>query len=57
VALDLTARTGDFAHNTLFAEVLALEPVGPLLFVNRLPIWQPTFEHERELQTVAAPDS
>jgi hypothetical protein len=57
VALDLTARTGDFAHITLFAEVLALEPVGTLLFVNRLPSWQPTFEHERELQTVAAPDS
>ncbi len=45
---------GDFAHTTLLAEVLAPEPVGPLLFVNRLPSWQPTFEHERELQTVAA---
>ena len=30
------------------------EPIGPLLFVNHLPNWQLTFEHERELQTVIA---
>jgi hypothetical protein len=28
--------------------------VGPLLFVNYLPNWELTFEHERELQTVIA---
>ena len=54
VDLDVTPRTGDFAHTTLIAEVLAPEPIGPLLFVNHLPSWQLTFEHERELQTVAA---
>jgi endonuclease/exonuclease/phosphatase family metal-dependent hydrolase len=54
VDLDVTPRTGDFAHTTLFAEVLAPEPIGSLLFVNHLPSWQLTFEHERELQTVAA---
>jgi endonuclease/exonuclease/phosphatase family metal-dependent hydrolase len=54
VDLNVTPRTGDFAHTTLLVEVLAPEPVGPLLFVNHLPSWQLTFEHERELQTVAA---
>jgi endonuclease/exonuclease/phosphatase family metal-dependent hydrolase len=54
VDLDLATRTGDFAHTTLVVEVLAPEPLGPLLFVNHLPSWQLTFEHERELQTVAA---
>jgi endonuclease/exonuclease/phosphatase family metal-dependent hydrolase len=54
VDLDVTPRTGDFAHTTLIAEVLAPDPIGPLLFVNHLPSWQLTFEHERELQTVAA---
>lgn len=54
VDLDVTLRTGDFAHTTLLAEVLAPDPLGPLLFVNHLPSWQLNFEHERELQTVAA---
>ncbi len=54
VDLDVTPRTGDFAHTTLLAEVFVPEPVGPLLFVNHLPSWQLTFEHERELQTGAA---
>jgi hypothetical protein len=36
----------------LSSGVFAPEPVGPLLFVNHLPNWQLTFEHERELQTV-----
>ena len=52
--LNVTPRTADFACGTLIAEVLAPEPVGPLLFVNHLPNWQLTFEHERELQTVIA---
>ena len=34
VDLKVTPRTGDFAHTTVLAEVLAPEPVGPLLFVN-----------------------
>ena len=48
----MTPRTADFACGTIIAEVLAPEPVGLLLFVNHLPNWQLTFEHERELQTV-----
>jgi len=52
VDLDVTPRTSDFAYTTLLAEVLVPEPLGPLLFVNHLPSWQLTFEHERELQTV-----
>ena len=54
VDLNVTPRTGDFAHTTLLAEILAPEPIGPLLLVNHLPSWQLTFEHERGLQTVAA---
>jgi hypothetical protein len=54
VDLNVTPRTGDFAHTTLLAEILAPDPIGPLLFINHLPSWQLTFEHERELQTVAA---
>src|SRR5215218_9076385 len=52
--LNVTPRTDDFACGTLIAEVLAPEPIGTLLFVNHLPNWQLTFEHERELQTVIA---
>jgi endonuclease/exonuclease/phosphatase family metal-dependent hydrolase len=36
------------------AEVLAPDPVGPLLFVHHKPSWQRGFERERELQAVAA---
>jgi endonuclease/exonuclease/phosphatase family metal-dependent hydrolase len=50
--LNVTPRTADFACGTLISEVSVPEPVGPLLFVNHLPNWQLTFEHERELQTV-----
>jgi endonuclease/exonuclease/phosphatase family metal-dependent hydrolase len=52
--LNVTPRTDDFACGTLIAEVFAPEPIWPLLFVNHLPNWQLTFEHERELQTVIA---
>jgi endonuclease/exonuclease/phosphatase family metal-dependent hydrolase len=52
--LNVTPRTADFACGTLIVEVFTPEPVGPLLFVNHLPNWQLTFEHERELQTVVA---
>jgi hypothetical protein len=52
--LNVTPRTEDFACGTLIVEVFAPEPIGVLLFVNHLPNWQLTFEHERELQTVIA---
>jgi hypothetical protein len=52
--LNVTPRTANFACGTLIAEVLAPEPVGSLLFVNHLPNWQLTIEHECELQTVIA---
>jgi endonuclease/exonuclease/phosphatase family metal-dependent hydrolase len=52
--LNVSPRTDDFACGTLIAEVFAPEPIGTLLFVNHLPNWQLTFEHERELQTVIA---
>jgi hypothetical protein len=53
VDLDVTPRTGDFAHATLVAEVLASDPIGPLLFLCHNCSWQLTHEHERELQSVA----
>jgi endonuclease/exonuclease/phosphatase family metal-dependent hydrolase len=49
--LNVTPQTTDFACGAIIAEVLAPEPLGPLLFVNHLPNWQLTFERERELQT------
>ena len=49
--LNVTPRTEDFACGAIIAEILAPEPVGPLLFVNHLPNWQLTHEHERKLQT------
>jgi endonuclease/exonuclease/phosphatase family metal-dependent hydrolase len=49
--LNVTPRTEDFACGAVIVEVFVPEPVGPLLFVNHLPNWQLTFEHERELQT------
>lgn len=52
--LNVTPRTEDFTCGIIIAEVLAPEPIGKLLFVNHLPNWQLTFEHERELQTVIA---
>jgi len=54
VDLHLTPRTADFPCTTLIAEIDAPDPIGPLLFVNHFPSWQPGFEYERELQTVAA---
>jgi len=49
--LNVTPRTEDFACGAIIAEVFAPEPIGPLLFINHLPDWQLTHEHERELQT------
>ena len=52
--LHLTPRTADYPCGTLVAEVLAPEPIGPLLFVAHGPSHQPSYEFERELQSVAA---
>jgi endonuclease/exonuclease/phosphatase family metal-dependent hydrolase len=52
--LKVTPRTGNFACTTLLVEVETPEPIGPLLFVNHFPDYQPDHEHERELQTVSA---
>ena len=52
--LGLTERSRGFPIGTIAAEVLVPEPVGRLLFVNHFPSWQLAFEHERELQAVAA---
>jgi hypothetical protein len=54
VDLHVTPRTADFPCMTLVAEILAPEPVGPLLFVDNNPNFQLDFELERELQAVAA---
>jgi endonuclease/exonuclease/phosphatase family metal-dependent hydrolase len=54
VDLNVTPRTVGFPCTTLVAEVLAPDPVGQLLFVNHFPNFQLNFEHERELQAVAA---
>nr|BBH85433.1 hypothetical protein KTC_01840 [Thermosporothrix sp. COM3] len=50
--LHVTPRTGDFPCGALIAEIMAPEPIGPLLFVNHFPSWQLQFEHERELQAM-----
>ncbi|MFL5954347.1 MAG: endonuclease/exonuclease/phosphatase family protein [Gaiellaceae bacterium] len=49
-----TPRMRDFPAGTLLAEVEPPKAVGPLLFVNHLPAWEPAHELERERQTVAA---
>jgi endonuclease/exonuclease/phosphatase family metal-dependent hydrolase len=52
--LHLTPRTEDFACGTLAVEVLAPEPLGPLVFAFHNPSWKLDQAHERELQAVAA---
>lgn len=52
--LHLTPRTGDYPCGAIAAEVLAPEPLGPLVFACHGPSHQPSYEHERELQAVAA---
>jgi endonuclease/exonuclease/phosphatase family metal-dependent hydrolase len=52
--LHLTPRTAGFACGVLAAEVLAPEPVGPLLFAFHNPSWKLDLAYERELQAVAA---
>jgi endonuclease/exonuclease/phosphatase family metal-dependent hydrolase len=52
--LHLTDRVGEFPATTLIAEIDAPDGIGRLVFVNHFPSYQPPFELERELQTVAA---
>jgi endonuclease/exonuclease/phosphatase family metal-dependent hydrolase len=52
--LHVTPRTGGFACGTLAAEVLAPEPLGPLLFAFHNPSWKLDMAYERELQAAAA---
>lgn len=52
--LHLTPATEGFACGTLAAEVLAPEPLGPLVFAFHNPSWKLHQAHERELQAVAA---
>jgi endonuclease/exonuclease/phosphatase family metal-dependent hydrolase len=52
VDLQVTPRTAAFPAVALIAEVLAPDPIGPLLLVNHNPNWELSFEHERELQAV-----
>ena len=52
--LHLTPRTADYQCGTLAAEVLAPEPIGPLLFVAHGPSHQLGYEFERERQSVTA---
>jgi endonuclease/exonuclease/phosphatase family metal-dependent hydrolase len=54
VDLHVTPRTEDYPCAAIAAEVLAPEPVGPLLFVAHGPSYQWGAELERELQAVAA---
>jgi endonuclease/exonuclease/phosphatase family metal-dependent hydrolase len=54
VDLNVNPRTAGFPCTTLVAEVVAPDPIGPLLFVNHFPNWQLNCEYERELQAVAA---
>ena len=51
-ALDVTARADP--SRTAVAEVLAPDLLGMLLLVHHNASWQLGFEHERELQAVAA---
>jgi endonuclease/exonuclease/phosphatase family metal-dependent hydrolase len=52
--LHLTPSTEGFACGTLAAEILAPEPLGPLLFAFHNPSWKLHQAYERELQAVAA---
>ena len=52
--LHLTPRTEGFACGTLAAEVLAPEPLGPLVFAFHNPSWKLDQAYERELQAPAA---
>jgi endonuclease/exonuclease/phosphatase family metal-dependent hydrolase len=50
--LNVSPRTAGFACGALVAEVLAPEPIRPLLLVYHNPSWKLNMEYERELQAV-----
>jgi endonuclease/exonuclease/phosphatase family metal-dependent hydrolase len=50
----VTERVGEFPATTLIADIDVPGDIGRVLFVNHFPSWEPGFERERELQTVAA---
>lgn len=52
--LRVTPRTVDIQATTLAAEILAPDPIGPLLFLAANPSWEMGHERERELQAVGA---
>jgi endonuclease/exonuclease/phosphatase family metal-dependent hydrolase len=52
--LDVSDRAWNYACTTLIAEIHVPDPIGPMLFVNHFPDYQPDHERERELQTVLA---
>jgi endonuclease/exonuclease/phosphatase family metal-dependent hydrolase len=52
--LHLTPSTEGFACGTLAAEIMAPEPLGPLVFAFHNPSWKLHQAYERELQAVAA---
>jgi endonuclease/exonuclease/phosphatase family metal-dependent hydrolase len=54
VDLHVTDRTTGSPRATLIAEIEAPAPFGRLLLANHVPDWELDFEHERELQAVAA---
>jgi endonuclease/exonuclease/phosphatase family metal-dependent hydrolase len=56
VDLHVTSRVDprELAGRVTISEICAPEAVAPLLFVNHKPSYQLAFEHERELQAVAA---
>jgi endonuclease/exonuclease/phosphatase family metal-dependent hydrolase len=53
VDLHVTARVAGFPCTTLVAEILAPDPIGPLLLVNKRTSWQWGAELERGLEAVA----
>jgi endonuclease/exonuclease/phosphatase family metal-dependent hydrolase len=53
VDLHVASRAAEFACSALVVDVQAPPPVGRVVFVDHLPDWQLTHEHEREQQTVA----
>jgi endonuclease/exonuclease/phosphatase family metal-dependent hydrolase len=52
LALAVTDRTAHLDDATLAVEIVAPEPIGPLLFVGANPKWELRYERERELQAL-----
>jgi endonuclease/exonuclease/phosphatase family metal-dependent hydrolase len=52
--LAVTERTAHLDDATLAAEIVAPDPIGPLLFMAANPKWEMRYERERELQAVIA---